>query len=162
MIRDATPDDFEAICALNLADVAHTSSMNVARVGELHALSCYHKVAVTEGAISAFLLAMRHDAAYANDNFRWFAARHARFIYVDRIVVSAASRGLRLGSQLYEDLFRHARAEAIPLIACEYNIVPPNEPSRSFHDRFGFKERGTQWLSNGTKRVSLQTAATSP
>ena len=160
MIRDATPDDFEAICALNLADVQHTSGMDVTRLGELHALSCHHKVAVTEGAVSAFLLAMRHDSAYANDNFQWFVGRYARFFYVDRIVVSASSRSLRLGTQLYEDLFRHARAESIPLIACEYNIVPPNEPSRSFHDRFGFKEQGTQWVSNGTKRVSLQTAAT--
>jgi len=57
-------------------------------------------------------------------------------------------------------LFRYARDHAIPLVTCEYNIVPPNEPSRLFHDRFGFKEQGTQWLANGTKRVSLQAATT--
>ncbi|MGO9948056.1 MAG: GNAT family N-acetyltransferase [Steroidobacteraceae bacterium] len=78
----------------------------------------------------------------------------------DRIVVSSASRGQRLGSLLYEDMFRDARSKAIPLVTCEYNIVPPNEPSRLFHDKFGFKEQGTQWVANGTKRVSLQVAKT--
>jgi predicted GNAT superfamily acetyltransferase len=59
---------------------------------------------------------------------------------------------------LYEDLFHYARQLAIPLVACEYNIVPPNEPSRLFHDRFGFRERGTQWVAGDTKQVSLQAA----
>jgi hypothetical protein len=29
-----------------------------------------------------------------------------------------------------------------------------------FHEKFGFKEQGTQWVANGTKRVSLQVAET--
>jgi predicted GNAT superfamily acetyltransferase len=158
IIRDAAPDDFEIICALNLAEVQHTSAMDLPRLAELHALSCHHKVAVLNGRVSAFLLAMCSGAPYVNANFEWFAANHAHFIYIDRVVVSAAARGLRLGSLLYGDLFRYARANAIPLVTCEYNVVPPNEPSRRFHDKFGFKERGTQWLAEGTKRVSLQAA----
>jgi hypothetical protein len=43
-------------------------------------------------------------------------------------------------------------------VTCEYNLFPPNEPSRLFHDRFGFREQGTQWVASGTKRVSLQAA----
>lgn len=132
--------------------------MDERRLRELHGLSCHHKVALLDGVAAGFLLAMRHDSPYRNDNFEWFARRYPRFIYVDRIVVSSAARGRRVGSLLYEDLFHHARAGGIPLIACEYNLVPPNEPSRSFHDRFGFKEQGTQWLANGAKRVSLQVA----
>jgi predicted GNAT superfamily acetyltransferase len=65
-----------------------------------------------------------------------------------------------LGSLLYEDIFRHARSNAIPLITCEYNLVPPNEPSRLFHDKFGFKEQGALWVANGAKQVSLQVAET--
>jgi uncharacterized protein len=159
-IRAAAPTDFEAICALNLADVQHTSAMDVGRLTELNALSCYHVVASLGGIVSAFLLAMCDGSAYKNDNFEWFSKQYARFVYVDRVVVSSASRGLGLGSLLYEDMFRHARANAIPLVTCEYNIVPPNEPSRLFHEKFGFKERGTQWVANGTKRVSLQVAET--
>jgi predicted GNAT superfamily acetyltransferase len=131
---------------------------SAARLQELHGLSCYHKVACRDGAVSAFLLAMRHDADYNNENFDWFRQRYQRFIYIDRIVVAATARGQGLASLLYEDLFSFARANAISLIVCEYNLAPPNEPSRLFHDRFGFRERGTQWAAAGTKRVSLQAA----
>ena len=155
VIRTADPGDFETICALNLAEAQHTSAMDVARLTELSAISCYHKVADLSGIVSAFLLAMCHDSPYVNDNFEWFSKKYARFIYIDRVVVSPASRGRRLGSLLYEDIFRYARSNEIPLVTCEYNIVPPNAPSRLFHEKFGFKEQGTQWVANGTKRVSL-------
>jgi uncharacterized protein len=160
VIRDAERSDFQTICALNLAEVQHTSPMDSARLATLADLSCYHKVACVNGSVSAFLLAMRNGAPYDNENFAWFARRYTRFIYVDRVVVSSAFRGLRMGSLLYEDLFRYARDTSIPVVTCEYNILPPNEPSRLFHDKFGFREQGTQWVASGTKQVSLQAAET--
>jgi predicted GNAT superfamily acetyltransferase len=159
-IRDATRDDYEVILALNLADVAHTSPMDSARLSALDGLSCYHRVACIDGQVAGFLLAMRSGTPYENDNFGWFTRKYASFVYVDRVVVSIAARGRRLGSLLYEDLFSWARQNGIPLVTCEYNVVPPNEPSRLFHEKFGFREQGTQWLANRTKQVSLQTAET--
>lgn len=159
-IRNAAVGDYEAIRALNLADVQHTSPMDAAGLAALADLSCYFKVACVDGSVAAFLLAIGSGVPYQNDNFLWFSRRHTRFVYVDRVVVSSEFRGKRLGSLLYEDLFRHARGLAIPLITCEYNIDPPNEASRLFHDRFGFREQGTQWVANGTKQVSLQAAET--
>ena len=158
VIRDATAGDYETICELNLAEVQHTSPMDALRVAALGDLSCYFKVASVDSSVSAFLLAICSGAQYENENFLGFARKYPRFIYIDRVVVSAAFRGLRLGSLLYQDLFRYAREGAFPLVTCEYNIVPPNEPSRLFHDKFGFKEQGTQWVANGAKRVSLQAA----
>lgn len=160
VIRDTNAGDFETICALNLAEVQHTSPMNVARLGELHGLASYHRVACIDGAVVAFLLAMRNGALYLNENFEWFSRKFPQFIYIDRVVVSAETRGLRIGSILYNDLFVFARGNAIPLVACEYNIVPPNEPSASFHGKFGFTEQGTQWVADGTKCVSLQVSET--
>ncbi len=157
-LRNAEPSDFDVIVALNAAELQHTSAMDVARLRELDALACYHKVACIDGTVAAFLLAMRHDAAYANDNFGWFAARLPAFVYVDRIVVSADFARHRLGSLLYTDLFEFARAHRLPHVTCEYNIVPANEPSRRFHDKFDFKELGTQWVAGGSKQVSLQAA----
>jgi hypothetical protein len=161
-IRDANPGDFAAICALNLAEVQHTSPMDVARLDELHGLAAYHKVACVDGEVAAFLLAMREDAPYRNDNFEWFQPRFPRFLYVDRIVVSPQFRGQRLGALLYDDLFEFARTTSVPAITCEYNISPPNEPSRRFHDRYGFEEQGTQWVAGGIKQVSLQAARVMP
>jgi predicted GNAT superfamily acetyltransferase len=103
---------------------------------------------------------MRSDAPYENDNFAWFTRRYQSFVYVDRVVVSSAARGQRLASLLYEDLFCWARKHGIPLVTCEFNVVPANEPSRLFHQKFHFKEQGTQWVANHTKRVSLQAAET--
>jgi predicted GNAT superfamily acetyltransferase len=156
VIRNAAHADFEDVCELNRAEVQHTSPMDEARLAILADLSCYFKVATVEGCTAAFLLAMREGAPYANENFAWFAGKFARFIYVDRIVVSRAFKGLRIGSMLYEDLFRFARDCAIPVVTCEYNIEPPNDASRRFHDKFGFSEQGTQWLAGGAKQVSLQ------
>lgn len=158
LIRHAAPADFDAIVALNEAAVQHTSAMDVQRLRNLHALSAYHKVATVDGQVTAFLLAMRENAPYSNENYGFFAARYAVFLYVDRIVVDPSCAGLKLGTLLYRDLFDYARAQAVPVITCEYNIEPPNEPSRRFHDRFGFSEVGTQWLDGGRKRVSLQAA----
>jgi predicted GNAT superfamily acetyltransferase len=154
------PADFPAICALNLAEVQHTSAMALGRLAQLDALSCYHQVACLDGAVSAFLLAMCSGALYKNENFEWFAKKYPRFMYVDRIVVSAAARGKRLGPILYEGLFHHAKLGGFPFITCEYNLSPPNEASKLFHDKFGFEEQGSQWVANGAKRVSLQAAST--
>ena len=157
-IRDAVPGDFPRIVELNGAAVRHTSAMDGARLAELHALSSYHKSIAVDGRVAGFLLAMREGAPYRNDNFAFFAARFATFIYVDRIVIDPDFAGLKLGSMLYADLFGYARRKAVPAVVCEYNIEPPNEPSRRFHDKFGFSEIGTQWLDGGKKRVSLQAA----
>lgn len=160
VIRDATANDFGSICALNREEEHHTSPMDMARLSVLDGLSIYHRVGCVDGRVASFLLAMRGDALYQNDNFAWFAGKYTSFIYVDRIVVSADHRGLRLGALLYEDLFGFARSAAIPRVTCEYNILPPNEPSRRFHDKFGFREQGRQWVAHGSKQVSLQAADT--
>lgn len=157
-IRDANESDFERILELNEVEVQQTSSMDVERLRALDRLSAHHRVAVMDGSVAAFVLAIRAGAPYSNDNFAWFSSRLDNFLYVDRIVVGAAFSGLKIGSALYKDLFAYAKAQGIPTITCEYNIQPPNLASRAFHDRFGFRQLGTQRVAGGTKLVSLQAA----
>jgi predicted GNAT superfamily acetyltransferase len=159
-IRGANESDFESILRLNDVEVQQTSQMDLARLRALDHLSVYHKVAVVDGRVAAFILAIRSGAPYSNDNFAWFSSRLDDFLYVDRIVVGAAFSGLKIGSGLYQDMFTYAKAKAIPNITCEYNIDPPNLASRAFHDKFGFRELGTQLVAGGTKLVSLRAAAT--
>ena len=159
-IRDSAEGDFPAIVELNAHEVQHTSSMDLERLRYLDSISACHKVATVDDEVAAFLLAMRDHCGYVNDNYEWFAARFPQFLYVDRIVVSSKFQRRRLGSMLYLDLFQQARANRIPVVTCEYNIVPPNGPSRIFHAKFGFREIGTQWIANGAKQVSMQAAAT--
>ncbi len=159
LTRAASAADFPRIVALNVAQVEHTSAMDLARLQFLHAQACWHRVAEVDGVVAAFLLAFRDGAIYPNPNFDWFAARYPSFLYVDRVVVDAAFHGRGIGAQLYRDLFEHARGVGTPVITCEFNLVPPNLASAAFHARFGFSEVGSQWLDDGRKQVSLQAAA---
>jgi predicted GNAT superfamily acetyltransferase len=162
VLRAAAAGDFARIVELNAAEVAQTSPMDLARLRLLAALAAYHKVAEVDGRVAAFMLAMDHTAAYDNDNFRWFAARYPRFLYIDRIVVDAGHAGLGIGSRLYRDLFEHARRAGIGTLVCEYNLDPPNPASAAFHARFGFVEVGARRLADGSKRVSMQAADVPP
>ncbi len=155
-LRDALEPDFPHIVALNASVVQDTSAMDLQRLRLLHSLRFRHRVAEIDGRVVAFLLTMRDGAAYENDNFAWFSARYPQFVYVDRIVVASAAAGIGVGRRLYEDLFVDARREGIDIVACEYNLEPPNPASRAFHDRFGFREVGQQHVAGGSKRVSLQ------
>jgi len=157
-LRPVTESDFEAILALNEAEVQHTSLMDLGQLQTLVGMSAYNKVVTVDEQVAAFVLALRDGVPYRNDNYRWFAQRFARFLYVDRVVVGARYAGQKIGSRIYTDLFAFARTHRIGRITCEYNIEPPNLASQAFHDKFGFQELGTQWVAGGSKRVSLQAA----
>ena len=156
MTRDALPHDFPAIVALNAESVDFTSPMDAARLAHLHAQSAYHRVALVDGQVQAFLLCLRERADYDSPNYQWFERHYDRFLYVDRIVVGAAARGLGLGIQLYADLFAFAVESGTTRVTCEFDLDPPNPVSEQFHRRHGFREVGRQWLGGGKKQVSLQ------
>jgi uncharacterized protein len=157
-VRDARPADFPRIAALNEESVHFLSPLSLERLQKLHGLSAYHKVVDTANGIGAFLLAFREGASYDSVNYLWFEQHFARFLYIDRIVVSMTARGQGLGKLLYEDLFRYAEGIGIRPITCEFDVDPPNEPSRRFHQAFGFTEVGSQHVGSASKRVSLQAA----
>ena len=158
-VRDAKIADFDAILALNEASVSLLSPLSQRRLAELHAKASLHRVAARDGAVLGFLLAFREGADYDSPNYRWFAARYPRFLYVDRVVVADAARGHGVGTLLYRDMFEFAAASAVGLVTCEFDVDPPNAASERFHARFGFREAGRQWLGAGRKQVSLQVAA---
>lgn len=157
-IRPLQAGDADAVVALNAGEVQHTSAMDHAQLQALAALSTDHRVATVDGDVAGMLLAMRAGCGYVNDNFAWFSARYASFVYVDRIVVGRGHQGLSIGRRLYAQLFETARAEGIAIVCCEYNLVPPNEASRAFHERVGFGQVGTRSTADGAKVVSMQVA----
>ena len=156
VLRDAVKADYESIVRLNAAEERQTSAMSLMRLKQFVLMASYCRVALIDGAVAGFLLAFGEGSAYENDNYAWFSERLSDFVYVDRIVVGAEFGRKGIGNRLYSDLFSFARDRGIGTIACEYNIEPPNPASRAFHDKFGFREIGTQWVSGRTKQVSLQ------
>ena len=161
MLRDAVATDFPTILELNRESEHFLSPLTPLQLTELHGQAAYHRVAVPGNQIVGFLLAFRERVSYNSPNYRWFATHYDRFLYVDRVVVSRAHQGGRLGALLYEDLFAFAGTSGAERVVCEFDIDPPNEISRRFHARFGFREVGTQWVAAGKKQVSLQEAPAS-
>ena len=154
-LRDAVAADFEAILRLNVESEHFLSPLDLGLLEALHAQAVHRRVIEVDGTVRGFLLALREGTPYQSLNYRWFCDRYAQFLYIDRVVVDAAVRGQRLGLRLYEDVFARARAQGIQRITCEYDIDPPNEGSRQFHARLGFREVGTQRAAGG-KAVSMQ------
>ena len=142
--------------ALNAESVRVLSPLDRPRLEALAKEAAVHEVVEVEGRLAAFLLALREGARYDSVNYRWFAQRYPRFLYVDRVVVSAPFRRRGLGRLLYEAAFEQARAHGAPCITCEYDVEPENPASALFHARLGFAEVGRQRLPGNAKCVSLQ------
>lgn len=159
--RNATADDFAEIVRLNEESVHFLSPLGPQSLARLHKEAAYHRVIEQGRSLVAFLLAFREGASYESPNYQWFSRQYAQFLYIDRVVVARACQGQHLGSLLYQDLFSYARQSGAPRITCEFDIDPPNDVSRRFHQRHGFMEVGTQTVAGGCKLVSLQVAALS-
>ena len=155
-IRNAAPEDFVQLLALNEASVEFLSPLSFAGLTALHAQAAYHRVIATSDGVVAFLLALREGAAYDSVNYRWFSSRMPRFLYIDRVVVAASAQRRGYGKRLYEDLLTYAQATRISPITCEFDIEPPNAASQRLHQAFGFTEVGSQYLAHAGKRVSMQ------
>lgn len=156
VIRDAAPSDFARVLSLNAESEHFLSPLTPARLAHLHRQAPYHRVIELEAQVVAFLLVLGPGADYDSVNYQWFARRQDRFLYIDRVVVAAARQGASLGVALYDDLIAFAQQTGTSTITCEFDVVPPNERSRRFHARFGFREVGSQWVADGKKQVSLQ------
>lgn len=156
-IRNAAPEDFAEILALNEASVQFLSPLSLERLTTLNAQAAYHRVIATSDGVQAFLLALRERADYDSMNYRWFSARLTAFLYIDRVVVSPSAQGRGYGKRLYKDLIAYAEQNAISPITCEFDIEPLNTASQRLHQAFGFTEVGSQYLGAAGKRVSMQT-----
>ncbi len=150
-----SPADYPRILELNEEFVRFLSPLACARLRDLDSKAELSLVAEQDGAVAAFLLALREQADYDSVNYRWFAQRYPSFLYIDRIVVRAGLQGRGAGSALYRQLFAHAQAAGVQWVACEIDCDPPNPGSDAFHARFGFNEVGRQAVPGG-KQVSLQ------
>lgn len=134
---------------LNNDFAENLSSLDIERARQLLSL-CF--VAAHAGD-DALLLALDHDAAYDNPNFRWFKARFDRFVYIDRVVVRENLRGRGTGRALYDALFSRATAKDHAQVVCEINLDPPNPASDAFHQAMGFEAIGQAYLPNRGKTV---------
>jgi predicted GNAT superfamily acetyltransferase len=153
-IRAAESRDFQAIYAINQNAIPDVSSVTLDELQSLAKQCCYFGVAVVDGEVAGFLMALRPGQSYQSLNYRWFSEHYENFVYIDRIAVAPAYKGRGIGRALYADV-ESLTATTAPILTCEVNLVPPNAESMAFHTKLGFAEVGQQVTEDGTKRVSL-------
>ncbi|MBC7802222.1 MAG: GNAT family N-acetyltransferase [Gemmatimonadaceae bacterium] len=149
-IGPLTPDRLARIVALNNADAEALSPLDADRLGHLLDQAFW---TARVGDVDGFVLTFDETANYDSPNYRWFRARHDRFVYIDRVVVAAAARGRGHARQLYQGVLTAAIAAGHTTIAAEVNCVPPNPASDAFHAAFGFQEAGRAAIHGGAKTV---------
>lgn len=133
-----TDADIANALILNNAAEPHVPSVAEARFRHLLALSHLAVTAKRGTELLGFLIAMEAGAAHDSPYYGWFRDRYAEFLYVDRIVVAPAARGLGVGRKLYDAV--EALRPQPPRICCEVNELPPNPVSLAFHKAIGFTE----------------------
>lgn len=150
-IRELTLHCLRDTLALNNTHAAETSLLDLQTLERMMTDATFN---IADGA-HGLLIAFDQDADYDGVNFNWFKSRYDSFVYVDRIVIAAHTRGKGLARHYYSQLFEHARAAGHGRVTCEINLDPPNPGSIMFHAKMGFNEIGRANLENG-KTVSYQ------
>ncbi len=153
-IRDVGSHDLDSVLALNNAAGPTILPLNASAMRQLFEQACYFRVAEVDGHIAGFLLALDQDADYDSPNFRWFAERNPRFVYIDRIVIAKPYRGLGLGRVFYADVTSYAETRS-PVLTCEVFLEPQDDVSMLFHGTWGFLEVGQQVMPGNNRRVAL-------
>jgi predicted GNAT superfamily acetyltransferase len=151
-LRALTPADWPRVLALNAASVQELSELDEQRLRWILSLAHRSLVVDGDGEVLAFAVAIASGTDYDSENYRWFAARFERFVYLDRIAVAASQRRLGIGAALYDAM--EAAAASFERMVCEVNVRPPNPASLAFHSARGYVEVGR--LAHGsTKLVAM-------
>jgi uncharacterized protein len=153
-VRDAGEGDEAFILALNAACTPAVGDMTRDAYRQL--LGWSHRVLIAEagGAPAGFVILIQPGSAYPSDNYGWFEKTFGRHLYVDRIAVSAAARGLGVGRALYAEALGMAAALGEERVTAEVNEDPPNPESMAFHERLGFHHL-TSRMSRSGKTVAM-------
>jgi hypothetical protein len=139
-LRPAAPADLPAVLELNQANLPAVGPTTAARLDWFLANAELVMLAVTdEDDVAGFVIVLTEGSSYDSPNYRWFAERLDRFVYVDRIAVDAAQRGSGAGRRLYDHVVAHARRGDWRRVVAEVNVEPRNDVSLAFHEHYGFQ-----------------------
>lgn len=150
VLVEPRPADLDTLLALSNAHEREIGRFTKEAFAELVALSFRSRMTSER---NAFLIALAEHAPEDAPNWRWFAARFPRFVYIDRVVVAQGSQQRGLGKLLYKDVLEAARGAGHSRVCCEVNIDPPNPGSDAFHQKMGFEEIGRAYLPSRGKTV---------
>lgn len=154
-IRDVEPADDTVLRALNASNEPEVGPLDDDRWRLFAAAAIRFRVVVADGTIHGLFVGLAEGVDYASPNYRWFADRHARFAYVDRIALSPQLRGSGAADALYDEFEAWASGSGRPVVCAEVNVVPPNPRSLRFHQRRGFVVVDEVAPYGGDERVAM-------
>jgi hypothetical protein len=146
LLRDMVEADLPAVHAINEAGTPGVHTSTPKELGAILRESSIALVAEEGGVIVAFCQVLPPRAQYESMNYQWFSRRYDDFVYLDRVAVAETHRSRGIGSALYAEVERRARA---PWFTLEVNLRPRNDGSLRFHARHGFAEVGQQETDYG-------------
>jgi hypothetical protein len=151
-VRELARADWPAVLALNEASVRELSPLDEARLEYILELAEIGLVVEHDREVAAFAIAVAPGTDYDSANYRWFAERYERFLYLDRIAVDAAYRRRGLGALLYDAM--EQAAQPFGRIVCDVNVEPRNDASLGFHASRGYEDVG-RLVHGDVKTVAL-------
>ena len=153
-LRDAKHSDIDKIVKINKSAIPAVNYISYDDFEWFLHRKLYFKIAENSlGTISGFLLVLPSGLEYKSLNYKWFSSKYDNFAYIDRIVIMDEFKENGIGKSLYLDLEKNI--SEYELIACEFNIEPPNLISKKFHESLKYENVGYQLTENETKKVSL-------
>ncbi len=142
------------IVKINQEALPAVSSVTLKDMEHFLSIVDYFRTLQLDDIIVGFLIALTPGKDYHSPNYKWFEKKFDSFMYVDRIVIDFAYQSNGFGWAFYNNL-REFTEDRSPRITCEVNLRPPNEGSIIFHEKYGFRQIGTQETEGGKKEVSL-------
>ena len=139
-LRPLRDTDVADVLTLNARNVVKLAPMDEARLHDLRETADRFDVVDVDGAFAGFVITFAPGTPYDSENYRWFAARHQRFYYLDRIVLHEEFRRQGLGGFVYDEIEKVAAPYT--RLALEVNLVPRNDASLAFHAARGYQEVG--------------------
>lgn len=149
-------EDRDFVISLNQKEVDVLSPMDFEKLALFEKIADVFWIIKIDENPAAFLIAIRENASYLNENYAFFQEKYARFLYIDRIVIDEPYRKIGLGKAIYKALKEFALNNGVSTITAEVDIEPVyNNASLRFHANQGFYEVGTQWVRGKSVKVSL-------
>lgn len=140
LLRPVRDDDIPHVLRLNERNVEALAPMDGSRLQQLRGWADRFDVLEHDGEFAGFVVTFAPGSSYDSENYHWFSQRYDSFCYLDRIVLLEDRRRQGLGSFVYDEVERAARARGRLLL--EVNLVPRNDVSLAFHAARGYKEVG--------------------
>lgn len=154
IVREARPQDHAGVLAMNNAATPNVNALAQHEFDWIVERAAYFKVAEDAEGLAGFVLCVPSGLDYWSNNYKWFTARFNEFLYLDRVVVAARTRGQGVGTRLYDDLHATVRGKW-PRVTLEVNLQPPNPGSVRFHERLGYVPVGVREYDEGRAVVQM-------